>query len=134
MLDTIRSARTTGLFRRLGIDERSIKVAVVGAGLIGGQHAQSFAANPRAELVICDADADRAATVAAQFGCVAATSLAEVANADVDLVAIATPDFAHHAPAIALLEAGKHLVIEKPLTTSIAEAVEIVNLAERLQP
>jgi len=43
-----------------------IKVAVVGAGLIGGQHAQSFAANPRAELVmICDADAGRAATVAA---------------------------------------------------------------------
>ena len=110
-----------------------IKVAVVGAGLIGGQHAQSFAANPRAELVmICDADAGRAATVAAQFGCDAVTSVAEVANANVDLVAIATPDFAHHAPAIALLEAGKHLVIEKPLTTSTAEAVEIVNLAERL--
>jgi predicted dehydrogenase len=109
-----------------------IRTAVVGAGLIGGQHAQAFAANPRAELMlICDANADRANAAAAEFGCAATTSLADVANANIDLVAIATPDFAHYEPAITLLNAGKHLVIEKPLTTNTAEAIEIVNLARR---
>lgn len=105
---------------------------MVGAGLIGGQHAQAFAANPRAELaLICDAYADRANATAAAFGCRATTSLADVAQADVDLVAIATPDFAHHEPALTLLNAGKHLVIEKPLTTRTAEAIDIVNLARQ---
>ncbi len=111
-----------------------IRVAVVGAGLIGTQHASSFAANPRADLrLICDANADRAATVAAEFGCTSTSSLAEVAAADVDVVAIATPDFAHHEPAMTLLAAGKHLVIEKPLTTKLTEAIEIVELAAKKQ-
>jgi predicted dehydrogenase len=105
---------------------------VVGAGLIGGQHAQAFAANPRAELImICDANADRANAAAAAFGCSATTNLADVATSDVDLVAIATPDFAHYDPAMTLLNAGKHLVIEKPLTTRTAEAIEIVNLSRQ---
>ncbi|MCC6703696.1 MAG: Gfo/Idh/MocA family oxidoreductase [Thermomicrobiales bacterium] len=109
-----------------------IKTAVVGAGLIGGQHARAFAANPRAELtLICDANGERAAAVAAEYGCAATTSLTDVANAAVDVVAIATPDFAHYEPAMTLLAAGKHLVIEKPLTTKTAEAVKIVNLARQ---
>jgi predicted dehydrogenase len=116
----------------IGVKSQRIKTAVIGAGLIGAQHAQAFANNPRADLVlICDANAERAATTAAQFGCAFTTSLTELANAPVDLVAIATPDFAHHEIAVTLLNAGKHLVIEKPLTTSTAEALAIVNLARQ---
>ena len=112
--------------------EQRVRTAVIGVGLIGEQHAEAFAANPRAELVmVCDANPERAQTVAARFGCVATSSLADVAASDAEVVAIATPDFAHHDPAMAMLHAGKHLVIEKPLTTTTAEGVEIVNLARQ---
>jgi predicted dehydrogenase len=109
-----------------------VKAAVIGVGLIGEQHAEAFAANPRAELVmVCDANAERAVQVAARFGCAATSSLADVAASEAEVVAIATPDFAHYEPAMAMLRAGKHLVIEKPLTTITAEGVEIVNLARQ---
>lgn len=107
-----------------------VKTAVIGVGLIGEQHAESYVENPRAELVmVADMNADRAGAVGERFGCASTTSLADVAASDAEIVSVATPDFAHFEPVMAMLEAGKHVVVEKPLATVTAEASAMVELA-----
>lgn len=109
---------------------KRVKTAVIGVGLIGEQHAESYAENPRAELVmVADMNADRAKVVGERFGCASTTSLTDVASSDAEIVSVATPDFAHYEPVMAMLEAGKHVVVEKPLATITKEAQEIVDLA-----
>src|SRR4029078_8798073 len=71
-----------------------------------------------------------AATTVPHIKCVA-DAAAVIADPDVDAVAIATPIFTHHALAKAALEAGKHVVVEKPLAPSVAEAEELAQLAAR---
>lgn len=112
------------------MSEKRVKTAVIGVGLIGEQHAESYASNPRAELVmVADMNADRAKIVGERFGCASTTSLADVAASDAEIVSVATPDFAHYEPVMAMLEAGKHVVVEKPLATITREAQEMVDLA-----
>lgn len=109
----------------------TVKTAVVGVGLIGEQHAESYVENPRAELVmVSDMNPERAAEVGRRFGCPATGNLDDVANSDAEIVSVATPDFAHFQPVMAMLEAGKHVVVEKPLATVTAEAKEMVELAK----
>ena len=81
-------------------------------------------------LVICDRDEGRARTLADRFGCAWTTSLDEVASSDVDAVTIATPDHLHADPALTMLRAGKHVLVEKPLATSVAEALAMMEAAE----
>ncbi len=112
------------------MDARRVKAAVIGVGLIGEQHAESYAENPRAELVmVADVNADRARIVGERFGCPSTASLDAVANSDAKIVSIATPDFAHFEPVMAMLEAGKHVVVEKPLATTTSESQRMVDLA-----
>lgn len=107
------------------------KAAVIGVGLIGEQHAESYVENPRAELVmVADMNAERARSVGERFGCPWTTSLLDIASSDAAIVSIATPDFAHFEPVMAMLEAGKHVVVEKPLATITTEAQQMVDLAE----
>lgn len=109
----------------------TVKTAVIGVGLIGEQHAESYVENPRAELVmVADMNSDRAAEVGRRFGCQSSGSLDDVANSDAEIVSVATPDFAHYEPVMAMLEAGKHVVVEKPLATITAEGKEVVRLAK----
>ena len=83
---------------------KQVKTAVIGVGLIGEQHAESYADNPRAELVmVADMNPDRAKTVGERFGCPSTTSLADVAASDAEIVSVATPDFAHFEPVMAML-------------------------------
>jgi predicted dehydrogenase len=108
-----------------------VKMAVVGAGIWGENHAMAFATYPIVDLVcICDLDGAKAKALAEKVGCEWTTDIEEVANSDVDAASIATPDYAHKAPALRLIEAGKHVLVEKPLTTNVAEAREIVAAAE----
>jgi predicted dehydrogenase len=107
------------------------KAAVIGVGLIGEQHAESYLENPRAELVmVADVNEDRARATGERLGCAWTTSLADVANSDAQIVSVATPDFAHYEPVMAMLDAGKHVVVEKPLATITREAQEMVDLAK----
>lgn len=111
--------------------ERTVKAAVIGVGLIGEQHAESYAENPRAELVmVADMNPERARAVGERFGVAWTADLADVAASDAEVVSVATPDFAHFEPVMAMLEAGKHVVVEKPLATVTAEAVKMVELAK----
>jgi len=107
-----------------------IKVAVVGVGLIGEQHAEEWNRDPRTTVsLVCDLDAERARAVAQKLGCDFTTSLDDVAPSDVRIASVTTPDFAHRDPAVQLAQAGKHLLIEKPLATTAADAWAIVRAA-----
>lgn len=109
-----------------------IGVAVVGVGIWGQNHALAYSDDPRCRLVcVCDRDERRAREVAERFGCDYTTRVEEVAaSADVEIVSIATPDFAHFAPAMAAIAAGKHVLIEKPLATDVEEARKLADAAE----
>ena len=110
---------------------RKVKAAVIGVGLIGEQHAETYQEYPRSELVmVYDRDLDRARVVAGRHGCRAAETLEDVANSDAEVVSVATPDPAHYESTMRMIEAGKHLVVEKPLATITREASDIVRRAE----
>ena len=112
-----------------------IRFAVVGAGVIGKVHAKALTELPDlAELVaVVDADADRAQALADAHGvAVATTDLAAVlARDDVDAVCICTPSGLHADGAVAALEAGKHVVVEKPLDVSLEAADRVIDAEKR---
>jgi len=112
---------------------KQLTTAVVGCGLFGENHVKAYCAHPRAQCAaVFDLNPDRAKEVAKRYGLKAAASLEEIAgDKAIKAVSIATPDFAHTEPALALLAAGKHLLIEKPLTTSTAEARRIIAAAKK---
>jgi UDP-N-acetyl-2-amino-2-deoxyglucuronate dehydrogenase len=106
-----------------------MRFAVLGCGVIGRVHATTITRlAPRAELVVVvDVLPERSAAFADEFGVEPATSLAEIlTRADIDAVAICTPSGRHAAAAIAVLEAGKDVVIEKPLDISLPAALDVV--------
>lgn len=109
-----------------------LRMGVVGAGLWGANHARVFGALPETELVaVCDLDPARAEAMKAETGApVAVTDYRDlVARDDVDAVSIATPDFTHTPIILAALGAGKHVLSEKPLATTVEEAEEIAAAA-----
>ena len=108
---------------------KRLRIAVIGAGHMGRYHAGKLAACADAELVaIVDSDAARAAELAAGCGCAAATDYREVI-AKVDAAVIAAPTACHHEMASACLEAGVHVLVEKPIARSVAEAEGLIRLA-----
>jgi predicted dehydrogenase len=112
---------------------KKLRVGVVGVGHIGSNHARLYAEIPTAEFTaICDVDPARANSIAKKFRVTAAKSLDEFAEL-VDAVSIATPTNSHHEIAIALLQRGKHLLVEKPITENPQHATELAELAARNQ-
>ena len=108
------------------------RFALIGAGLFGEVHAGVYGAHPGAEFAaVCDLDAERAAGIASRYGAARSCSdWREIAADDsLDAVSVVTPDFAHTEIAIALAKAGKHLLVEKPLATTVAECEQIVGAA-----
>jgi len=112
--------------------ERKIKLGIVGAGIWGRNHALALTTHPRGNLaIICDRDEGRARALADTYSCPWTTSLHELAASDVEAVTIATPDYLHMDPTLMMLRAGKHVLVEKPLATSVAEALVMVEAAEQ---
>jgi predicted dehydrogenase len=110
--------------------ENKVNVALVGCGLFGEVHAATLANFDEANLVaVCDSNLERAEDFAERFGCRACASVAEIADdEDIEAVSVVTPDCDHKDVCIELARAGKHLLIEKPLATSVEDA-EAVALA-----
>ncbi|RLE14948.1 gfo/Idh/MocA family oxidoreductase [Candidatus Aerophobetes bacterium] len=107
---------------------------VIGAGIWGAVHARVYAEDPRVRLVaICDIDRKKAKEVADKFGAESYyTDFQElVDNPDITAVSVATPDFAHFQPAMAAINKGKHLLIEKPIATRVEEAAKILEEAKK---
>lgn len=110
---------------------KKIKTAVAGLGFIGPAHIEALRRLPNVEVVaISDIDEDTAKAKAEALGVPRSTSrFSELLTPDVDCVHICTPNSLHYAMAKEALEAGKHVVCEKPLATTISEAEELVSLA-----
>jgi predicted dehydrogenase len=106
-------------------------VAVVGAGYWGPNLARNFAASPQWDLRwICDLDLDRARRIAGSETRITADIGEVLADPEVHAVAIATPASTHHGVALRAIEAGKNVLIEKPLASTFAEGREIVEAAD----
>jgi predicted dehydrogenase len=106
-----------------------IKTAVVGVGIYGRHHINAYLNNPDVRLVaVCDSDAERCDRVADELDIMGYTSLqALLDEEDVDVVSIATSDPYHKEPALQAIAHGKHVLIEKPLATSVADCREIID-------
>ena len=112
--------------------ERVLRMGVAGAGHFGRFHSQKVAANPRAELVgIYDRDPARAASVAAELGTTALDWPALLAACDA--VVVAAPAEAHFPLAAAALQAGRHVLVEKPIAATLEEADRLAVLAAQHQ-
>ncbi len=104
---------------------KQLRVGVVGLGIWGRNHAALYANYHRSKLsVVCDTNKERAFALAEKYNCAWTTDVREAAE-QCDAIAIATPDFAHTESALAVIDAGKHVLIEKPLATSITEATQV---------
>lgn len=111
-------------------DSKPTRAAVVGVGYLGRFHAQKYARMPEVELVgVVDADPERARTVAVEVGTVPFTDYRELFG-KVDAVSIAVPTPAHFAVGRDFLTQDVDVLLEKPMTTTVAEADELNALAE----
>ncbi|HYC57346.1 MAG TPA: Gfo/Idh/MocA family oxidoreductase [Candidatus Binatia bacterium] len=109
----------------------TVQAGVIGAGHLGAFHAQKYASMEGVQLAaVFDVDPARAAAVAAMAGCAAAGSLEQLL-AIVDCASIAVPTRAHHNVALAAIDAGVHVLVEKPLAASAASGRAIVEAGER---
>jgi len=109
-------------------------VGVIGCGYWGPNLLRNFAENETAELRwMCDLDAKRLNAMGRRYPATQITTDYKSLMADpgLDAVAVATPVWTHFTFAKDALEAGKHVLVEKPLTASVAEAEQLIELAER---
>jgi predicted dehydrogenase len=112
---------------------KKIRVGVVGVGHIGSNHARLYAEIPAADFTaIYDVDLARGNAIAKKYGAAATKSLEAFAGL-VDAASVATPTGSHHEVARPLLQKGKHLLIEKPITENPQHATELAELAARYQ-
>jgi predicted dehydrogenase len=108
-----------------------LRAAVIGTGYLGRFHAQKFATAPGCALeAVVDVDEARAREVAAGAGCRAVTDYREILG-EVDIVSVVVPTELHYDVARTCLAAGKHVLLEKPMTRTVEEAAELVALARR---
>ncbi len=104
---------------------------MAGVGYLGRHHARIYHELTDCDLVgVCDTDRDRANEIAGLYGCPAFDSVAEL-GAACDAVSVVVPTDAHCEVALTLMEAGCHLLIEKPLCYSLEEAERILAAAKK---
>ena len=107
------------------------RVGVIGAGYLGQYHAEKYGRMEAVDLVgIADIDTERAREIAQRYHTTAYTDYKELIG-NVDAVSIVTPTPLHFDIGMAMLNAGIHVLIEKPITTSLEEAHALINLAEK---
>ncbi len=111
-----------------------MKIGVVGFGYWGPNLVRNFQATPSVEGLVCyDASEKRLAIAKQKFPSleVAKTYDDLLARKDVTAIAIATPVSTHHALGMKALNAGKHLLLEKPMAESVEQCKQLVDLAEK---
>jgi predicted dehydrogenase len=110
----------------------TLRVGIVGSGFGGFVHAPAYALHPRFEVVAI-ASPSSAERVARERKIPHAFASVEamLAGVELDVVSVASPPFDHHRSALAALAAGKHVLCEKPLALSVAQAEEMAAAAER---
>jgi predicted dehydrogenase len=113
--------------------KETLNVAVVGAGLFGQVHLNAYAQHANANLkLVCDLDAKRRRQVEKEFGAQTCDDYRAVLEDEtIDAVSVVTPDFLHREIVTAMLQAGKHVIVEKPLATTVADARAMVKAAQK---
>ena len=112
---------------------RPLGAAIVGTGLVGGLHRRAISASGGFLRGVVGSSPERGREVAERWGVSAYPDLeAALSDAAVEVVHLCTPNALHHPMATAALRAGKHLVCEKPLATTVEEAAELEALARQL--
>ncbi len=110
-----------------------LRVGVIGVGSISGVHIQPYLENKDVELVaLCDINEERLAKAGEQYGVANLYNSHEalLANEEIDAVSICTWNNSHASIAIAALEAGKHVLVEKPLSMTVEEALAVEKAVE----
>jgi predicted dehydrogenase len=110
---------------------QKIRAAVIGVGYLGRFHAQKYAQAAQCELVaVSDARQEARDKVAAEVGAQSVADYRELLG-KVDAVSVVTPTPAHFSIARDFLAAGAHVLVEKPITETVAEARELIEFAAR---
>lgn len=110
---------------------RKIKTAVIGVGYLGKFHADKYAALPNSELIaVVDANAETVKTIAAKLNVQGLTDYQSLLG-NVEAVSIAAPTSLHFNIAKDFLSHGSHVLIEKPITVTVEEADELIELARK---
>ena len=108
------------------INQRKYRVGLIGAGYVSQFHLKALQRLPNIQIVgICDLDAARVQAIAQAAHCQAFASTQQLFNAGVDVVHILTPPSSHAALTIQALEQGCHVLVEKPLATSVEDCDRI---------
>ena len=109
-----------------------VSVALIGAGVNAGTHMRTTVENPNSRLVaVMDVDADRASAAGEKHSVRAYTDLGSVlADAEVEAVVISTPNCFHAAQAIASAEAGKHVLVEKPMALTVGDCDRMIEASD----
>lgn len=106
------------------------RVGVIGAGQAGERQARGFAAHPEAAVVgVADVDVARATALAARVGGTPTADWRELIDLSLDVLVVATPHHLHVAPTLAAATSGVHVMMEKPLATSLEDGRRIVAVA-----
>jgi predicted dehydrogenase len=112
--------------------QKKIRLGIIGTGSMANAHANSFKAMNGVELVSClDVVPGRAEAFAAKHSIKSVAKDLDELLDDVDAVTIVTPDRFHVQPSLATLKAGKHLLCEKPLAVTLAEARKVAMAAKK---
>ncbi len=113
-------------------DKATIRVGIAGTGFIGPVHLEALRRNNIQVVGLAEANAELAAKKAADLGIKTAYDGYEdmLADTNIDVVHLATPNYLHYPQAKAALEAGKHVVCEKPLATTSEESADLVRIAK----
>jgi UDP-N-acetylglucosamine 3-dehydrogenase len=111
----------------MGQHKRVLKVAVVGAGAMGRNHVRVLSELDRTELVaVVDKVPEVREAIRASTGCQTFEHVEEVIAAGIDAAVVALPTVHHHATVLQLIEAGIHVLVEKPIAATVAEARDMI--------
>jgi len=113
---------------------RKVKAAIIGCGLVSSAHAAGYLEDEKAELVaVCDIQRDKVEAMARDFG-VRKKFLDYndlLKDKEIDMVDICTPPYLHATMTVAATEAGKHVLVEKPMCESIKQADQMISAAKK---
>src|SRR5262245_58766586 len=115
-----------------GSASEALRVGVIGVGVMGSNHARVFAGLPAIRLVaVADPDKEQREFVARTVGCPAVADFDQLLSLGVDAVSIAAPTDLHRDLALACMARGVHVLVEKPIASSVEEGREIITAAQR---
>jgi len=120
------------MIKAVQADAAPLRLGVVGVGVMGCNHARVLAEMPGVRLVgVADPDGKQAETVGRTLGCDAVPDIRDLLELGVDAVSIAAPTHLHRSIALAAVARGVHVLVEKPIASTVEEGREIIAAARR---